>query len=63
MPINKVKSKCRDEIAAGTMAFHFEKPEGFVSKAGQFADYTLINPGETGAEGNTRGFSFGERSL
>ncbi len=39
------------------MAFHFEKPEGFVYKAGQFADYTLINPSETDAEGNIRGFS------
>lgn len=57
MPIYKVKLKAREEIAAGTMAFHFEKPEGFVYKAGQFADYTLINPAETDAEGNTRGFS------
>jgi len=39
------------------MAFHFEKPEGFVYKAGQFADYTLIDPAETDAEGNIRGFS------
>jgi ferredoxin-NADP reductase len=57
MPIYKVKLKAREEIATGTMAFHFEKPEGFVYKAGQFADYTLINPPETDAEGNTRGFS------
>ena len=57
MPIYKIKLKGRDEIAAGTMAFHFEKPEGFSYKAGQFADYTLINPPETDAEGNTRGFS------
>ena len=57
MPIYKVKLKGRDEIAAGTMAFHFEKPDRFAYKAGQFADYTLINPPETDAEGNTRGFS------
>src|SRR5207244_6108918 len=57
MPIYKVKLKAREEICAETMAFHFEKPEGFVYKAGQFADYTLINPPETDAEGNTRGFS------
>ena len=57
MPIYKTKLKGRQEIAAGTMAFHFEKPEGFAYKAGQFADYTLINPSETDAEGNTRGFS------
>ncbi len=57
MPIYKVKLKAREEIAAGTMAFHFEKPEGFAYKAGQFADYTLINPPETDTEGSTRGFS------
>ena len=57
MPIYKVKLKGRQEIAAGTMAFHFEKPEGFAYNAGQFADYTLIAPAETDAEGNTRGFS------
>jgi ferredoxin-NADP reductase len=57
MPIYKTKLKSRQEIAARTMAFHFEKPEGFAYKAGQFADYTLSNPSETDAEGNTRGFS------
>ncbi|MGI9049190.1 MAG: FAD-dependent oxidoreductase [Rubrobacteraceae bacterium] len=57
MPIYKTKLKSRQEIAAGTIAFRFEKPEGFAYKAGQFADYTLINPSETDAEGNTRGFS------
>jgi hypothetical protein len=34
MPIYKVKLKAREEIAAGTMASHFEKPKGFVYKAG-----------------------------
>jgi ferredoxin-NADP reductase len=58
MPIYKVKLKSRQEIAAGTMAFHFEKPAGFVYKAGQFGDFTLADPPETDAEGNTRGFSF-----
>jgi ferredoxin-NADP reductase len=57
MPIYKVKLKAKEKIATGTMAFRFEKPEGFVYKAGQFADYTLIDPPETDAEGNTRGFS------
>ena len=55
--IYKVKLKGRQEIAHGTMAFHFEKPEGFAYKAGQFADLTLADPPETDAEGNTRGFS------
>jgi ferredoxin-NADP reductase len=58
MPIYKVKLTGKREIADGTMAFYFEKPEGFAYKAGQFADCTLINPTETDAEGNTRAFSF-----
>jgi ferredoxin-NADP reductase len=57
MPIYKVKLTNKQEIAAGTMAFYFEKPEGFKFQAGQFADFTLINPTETDAEGNIRGLS------
>ena len=57
MPIYKTRLQRREEIADGTMAFHFEKPGGFAFKAGQFGDFTLTNPGETDAEGNTRGFS------
>jgi ferredoxin-NADP reductase len=57
MAIYKVKLKSRQEIAFGTMAFHFEKPGGFTYKAGQFGDFTLADPPETDAEGNTRGFS------
>ncbi len=55
--VTNVKLIKREEIANGTMAFYFEKPEGFEYRAGQFADYTLINPPETDAEGDTRGFS------
>ena len=57
MPIYKTKLKSKDEIAAGTMSFRFEKPEGFAFKAGQFGDFTLVDPSETDAEGNVRGFS------
>src|ERR1044072_1617185 len=57
MPIYRTKLKSREEVAAGTMAFRFEKPEGFAFKAGQFGDFTLLNPSETDAEGNIRGFS------
>jgi ferredoxin-NADP reductase len=46
------------DVAEGTMAFHFEKPAGFAFKAGQNADWTLINPPETDAESNKRTFSF-----
>lgn len=47
----------REEVAEGTMAFHFEKPPGFDFKPGQYTDVTLRNPPETDAEGNTRTFS------
>lgn len=52
-----VKLIRKQTIANGTMAFHFTKPKGFEFRAGQFADYTLIDPSETDHEGNTRGFS------
>jgi ferredoxin-NADP reductase len=55
--IATVKLIKKEEIANGTMAFHFEKPEGFEFRAGQFGDLTLISPSETDAEGDTRGFS------
>ena len=57
MPIHKTILLSKKTIADGTMAFHFEKPVGFIFKAGQFGDFTLINPIESDAEGNTRGFS------
>ena len=47
----------QEEVAEGTMAFHFEKPPEFSFRAGQFADVTLTDPVETGAKGNTRTFS------
>lgn len=57
MPKFTVQLKKREEIAEGTMTFHFEKPAGFEFKAGQFMDVTLVNPPETDAEGNTRAYS------
>jgi|SRR5215469_4475222 len=47
----------REQIAEGTMAFHFDKPEGFEFRPGQALDWTLINPPETDAEGDIRTFS------
>jgi ferredoxin-NADP reductase len=49
--------KRREEIAAGTMAFYFAKPDNFQFRAGQAIDLTLIDPPETDAEGNIRTFS------
>jgi ferredoxin-NADP reductase len=56
-PIFKAELTERHEVAENTMAFQFEKPADWTFKAGQFVDITLINPPETDAEGNTRGFS------
>lgn len=57
MPVVNVKLVKKEEVASGTMAFYFEKPAGLDFRAGQFADYTLIEPPETDAEGDVRGFS------
>ncbi len=52
--------KDRKEVAEGTMAFWFDTASDpdFTFEAGQNADYTLIDPPYTDAEGNTRTFSF-----
>lgn len=47
----------RMEIAERTMAFRFDRPTGWSFTAGQFVDITLLDPLETDAEGNVRGFS------
>jgi ferredoxin-NADP reductase len=57
MTDHKVKLKNSEEVAEGTMAFHFEKPSDFEYKAGQFIRLTLIEPPETDAEGNARNFT------
>ncbi|MEO6798102.1 MAG: hypothetical protein ABI401_05085, partial [Candidatus Dormibacter sp.] len=53
-PVFMAKLNGREEVAEGTMAFHFEKPPGWTFRAGQFIDMDLIDPPETDAEGNTR---------
>jgi ferredoxin-NADP reductase len=57
MPIYTVTLLRNEEVAAGTMAFHFEKPAGFAYTAGQFGDFTELHPAQTDEEGNIRGFS------
>jgi len=57
MAIHTVKLLRREEIAVGTMAFHFESPTGLQFKPGQYLDCTLLNPPETDAEGDIRSFS------
>jgi ferredoxin-NADP reductase len=57
MATHRVKLKRREEVAEGTLAFFFEKPDGFQFKAGQFLRFTAIDPPETDAEGDSRTFS------
>jgi ferredoxin-NADP reductase len=47
----------RRQVAERTMAFQFEKPDGFTFMAGQSIDLTLMHPPETDGEGNGRTFS------
>ena len=47
----------RELVAERTMAFRFAKPADWTFRAGQFIDITLLDPADTDAEGNTRGFS------
>lgn len=44
-------------VAEGTLALHFAKPKGFIFKAGQCAQFSLIDPSHTDDEGNSRYFS------
>jgi ferredoxin-NADP reductase len=57
MAAARIKLLSRLEVAEGTIACFFERPKGFDFKAGQSGDFTLINPPDTDAEGNTRAFS------
>jgi ferredoxin-NADP reductase len=57
MPPYKAKLKAQKALCAGTTAFYFEKPEDFEFQAGQFFNFTLLNPGDTDPEGNTRALS------
>lgn len=45
------------EVAAGTMAFRFERPPGFAFRAGQNVLVTLIEPPELDAQGPSRTFT------
>jgi ferredoxin-NADP reductase len=53
----EVALKEKKHIAAGTLAFIFEKPNGFHMRAGQHVRMTLIDPPEMDSEGTSRFFS------
>lgn len=57
MATHKIKLLRREEVAEGTVAFYFEKPEGFQFAAGQFLRFSLIDPPENDDEGASRSFS------
>ena len=57
MPTHTVGLLGREEIAKGTYAFRFEKPDGFEFKPGQYVSMRLIDPPETDNEGTSRSFS------
>ena len=57
MSVYIIKLTKKEVIAKDTMAFHFEKPENFHFKAGQYSDYIQINPSQTDSEGSVRSFT------
>ncbi len=57
MTTYQVKLKIREEVAEGTMAFHFDKPAAFSFKPGQAIDVVLINLPTTDAQNSRHTFS------
>jgi ferredoxin-NADP reductase len=53
----EVRLTGREEVAAGSMAFHFEKPAGFSFKPGQAIDLIHMNPPSTEAASGRHAFS------
>ncbi|HQR52561.1 MAG TPA: FAD-dependent oxidoreductase, partial [Burkholderiales bacterium] len=53
----EVKLQGREEVAEGTMAFHFEKPAAFSFKAGQAIDVILPKPPGGDVQGARHTFS------
>ncbi len=52
-----VRLQRREEIAHGTMAFHFDKPAGFSFKPGQAIDLILSDPAISGTDSARHAFS------
>lgn len=53
----KIALVSRDMVADRTMSFRFERPPGWLFRAGQSLDMTLLDPPETDSEGNLRAFT------
>ena len=56
-PVFETPLVSREFVADRTMSFRFAKPADWSYRAGQFVDITLLDPPETDAEGDMRGFS------
>ena len=52
-----VRLQRREEVAHGTMAFHFDKPSGFAFKPGQAIDLILPDPALAGTDNARHAFS------
>ena len=51
------KLRGREQVAHGTMAFHFDKPAGFKFKAGQAIDVVLLEASGTDPQSARHTFS------
>lgn len=57
MPTYDSRLKCREEVAESTMAFHFEKPDGFSFKPGQALEVILEQSPGADAQNTRHAFS------
>jgi ferredoxin-NADP reductase len=57
MPVHDSRLVRSETVAEGTMAFRFERPQGFVHQAGQNITLSLVDPPETDAKGPSRTFT------
>ena len=52
MSVHEVKLKGRLEVAEGTLAFRFSRPDGFAFEAGQAISLELIEPPADAGQGS-----------
>ena len=57
MPAQETRLLRREVVAERTMAFWFARPEGFDYEAGQYANWSLLDPAEFDGFGPTRTFT------
>lgn len=57
MSLLRLQLVAKQDIAVGTQAFYFKRPDGFSFQAGQYMDLTVLNAKEMDNGGPTRTFS------